>query len=163
MLKNAKFNEDRTHRFFLSRLWDNAHSKILFIGINPSTADETEDDHTVTRLIKFSQSWGFGGFTIVNLYSFITPEPDDMKKFYMGLSKHQLNLHNKENLNEILRRARICSMVVFCWGANADLDDIMAYKLVRTFKDAYCFGHTKDGHPKHPLFLASHTQLIKFR
>lgn len=162
MLKSAKFNDDRTHRYFLGRLWEPHHSKILFIGLNPSTADEHEDDHTVRRLIRFSQDWGFGGFYLMNAYSFVATEPPDMKQYYLKLSVHQERIVHRQNVKMILDRASICSMVVFCWGANVHHDDKPISTLVKKFGDARCFGKTKDGHPKHPLYLSSHTQLIKY-
>lgn len=162
MLKSAKFNEDRTHRYYLSRIWDEKMSKMLFIGINPSTADGEKDDHTVSRLVKFCQSWGFGGFYIVNLYSFISPEPEDMIDHYNNLTNKMEKALHKQNMAVALRYGRICSMITFMWGAGIP-NQTQADKYIRTFRDAYCFGKTREGHPKHPLFLASHTQLTKFR
>ena len=162
MLRSAKFDEEHKHRYYLSRIWDDSHSKILFIGLNPSKADDVEDDNTVRRLITFSQSWGFGGFYIVNLYSFIATEPEDMIRwYYMRTNKMQRALF-KQNMEYALRYARICSMTAFCWGAGIPNEEAST-RYIRTFRDAYCFGHTKDGHPKHPLFLAGNTELIKFR
>lgn len=162
MLKAAKFNEDHTHRYYLSRIWDDSTSKMLFIGINPSTADGEDDDHTVSRLVNFCKSWGFGGFYIVNLYSFVSPDPDKMIQHYLGLTnKMEKSLH-KQNMQVALRYGRICAMTTFMWGASIPNEE-QADKYIRTFRDAYCFGKTAHGYPKHPLFLASHTQLIKFR
>lgn len=165
LLKAAGFNPERTHRYYLSRLWDDKVSKIMFIGLNPSTADELEDDQTVRRLVSFSKSWGFGGFYLTNLYSFIATEPRDMIEYYEGKTKVMENRLHKKNMESVLRYGRVCSMTVFCWGASNEgsRQEDHAAKFIRTFKDAYCFGRTQGGHPKHPLFLASHTQLQKFR
>jgi hypothetical protein len=163
MLTTAKFNDDHTHRLILGRLWNESSSKIMFIGLNPSKADDVENDNTVRRLIKFSQNWGFGGFYIGNIYSYIATEPKDMIKYYSQLPNSQVKKLQKANLHQVIDRASICSMTVFCWGANVDQDDPWVEIVIRRFKNAYCFGKTKDGHPKHPLFLASHTQLQKFR
>lgn len=161
MLKAAKFNDAKTHRYYLSRLWEPKHSKLLFIGLNPSKADDVDNDPTVTRLVNFSKSWGFGGFYITNLYSFISPDPDEMIKWYYSRTSKMQRALYKENMEYALRYARLCSMVVFCWGASNPQQEI-ANKYIRTFRQAYCFGVTKEGHPKHPLYLASNTQLVKY-
>lgn len=55
---NAEFNKDRTHRYALQRKWGKGERHILFIGLNPSRADETFNDPTITRCINFAKDWG---------------------------------------------------------------------------------------------------------
>ena len=45
----ACFSNDRIYRYSLWRRWDNGPT-LNFICLNPSTADETRNDPTVTRL-----------------------------------------------------------------------------------------------------------------
>lgn len=161
--KAVKFSDDGKHRLLLGRLWNTSHSKVLFIGLNPSTADGEEDDNTVRRLIKFASDWGFGGFYLCNLYSYISTDPENLAPYYLGLSDHARKLVDKRNFKIILERGAICSMVVFCWGAGGFEEDGPADKIIRTFRDARCFGKTKNGHPKHPLYLPSHLKLTQFR
>lgn len=40
MLKEALLSEDRKYHYILSRTWDEAKPAVLFIGLNPSTADK---------------------------------------------------------------------------------------------------------------------------
>lgn len=162
MLRSAVFNKERTHRFVLSRIWDDKFSKILFIGLNPSTADGLEDDATVRRLINFAKDWGYGGFYLCNLFSFIATEQEDLKAWYDPLSHGQEIKALKENILYLKRYKKICSTHVKCWGAGAFPSDTQ-FRIHRLFPDAQCFGHTKDRHPKHPLYLASDTQLIPFK
>jgi len=54
------------YRYSLTRIWDYTLGKVVFILLNPSTADETEDDRTSSKCIGFAQQWGFGSIT--NLY-----------------------------------------------------------------------------------------------
>lgn len=159
----AKFSDDGKHRLVLGRLWNTSNSKIMFIGLNPSTADDQEDDHTVTRLINFADGWGFGGFYLCNLYSYISTDPDELAPYYLGLSNHSRKLVEKRNLKALMDRASICSLVVFCWGAGGFEEEGPADRIIRTFKDARCFGKNKNGSPKHPLYLPSHLSLIPFR
>ena len=57
---NATFDKDRVYRFALWRFWDDGLPKIMFVGLNPSTADENKNDPTVRRCIGFAERWGFG-------------------------------------------------------------------------------------------------------
>lgn len=163
MQRTAKFSPDKLHRLFLGRTWDQDLSKIVFIGLNPSKADDTQDDNTVRRMIRFTEDWGFGGFYLCNLYTYISTDPKLMVKWYQSLSPHKLKLHERENLKFIKSRAEVCSVVVFCWGAGAPEEDGPQNAIIRTFPEARCFGKTQNGHPKHPLFLPSHLQLTRFR
>ena len=56
------------------------HPLILFIGLNPSTADETKNDPTIRRCINFAKDWGYGGVMIANLFAFRSTSPEIMKQ-----------------------------------------------------------------------------------
>lgn len=166
MLKSAKFNPEGTHRMYLSRIWEEKHSKILFIGLNPSTADGMEDDHTVRRLISFARDWGFGGFYLVNAYSFKATDPKDLIVHLRTTPRTQLIEEYKVNLKYIKLYHTICQQTVYCWGTNipeGNLANTWMDRLLRATKGGYCFGLSKDGYPLHPLMLPSNTQLIQFK
>lgn len=78
--KGAKFSECRVYRYSLWRLWDLNKPLALFIGLNPSTADETFDDSTIIRCTRFVQDWDYGGFYMGNLFAYVATKPADMKK-----------------------------------------------------------------------------------
>ena len=79
-LKNtAKLSECRKYRFALWRTWDDSKPYVMFVGLNPSTADETTDDPTLTRCINYAKSWGFGGVCMANIFAYRATEPNDMK------------------------------------------------------------------------------------
>lgn len=61
MKKDAVLSEDRKYRYLLSRNWDDTKPTVLFIGLNPSTADEKEDDPTINKCISYAKSWGNPG------------------------------------------------------------------------------------------------------
>jgi len=48
---------------------------VLFIGLNPSTADENVDDATVIRCIGYAQAWGMQAVVMGNLLSIPTEKP----------------------------------------------------------------------------------------
>jgi len=82
MKSHATFSPCRKYRYSLFRIWDEDKSLVLFIGLNPSTADEKEDDPTIRRCINFAKQWGwgYGGLIMGNLFSFRATQPSDLKQ-----------------------------------------------------------------------------------
>lgn len=48
----------------------------MFIGLNPSTADESKDDPTIRRCIRFAKDWGYGGLLMMNAFAFRATDPN---------------------------------------------------------------------------------------
>lgn len=154
MKKDAYLSDCKKHRYWLLREWDDSKPKILFIGLNPSYANETIDDRTITRLISFSRDfWGYGGFYIANLFSLITPFPEVLFKDQQPVGpKNDTTIQHLFTLTE---------KTIIMWGnGGAHLKrDIEILPLIST---PWCFGKTVSNHPKHPLYLPYSTQLIPF-
>lgn len=153
MRKGAKFGEGRTHRYVLWRLWNEKGERkkfITFIGLNPSIANATHDDNTIKRLIHFTRTWGYNGFYIVNLFSVIATKSKLLK------SLPEVNTYESDYY--ILKAARKSSIVCLMYGNNGILFDRDKYVLNvllegKLLRKTVCFGITKLGHPKHPLYL----------
>ncbi|MCB0280523.1 MAG: DUF1643 domain-containing protein, partial [Calditrichaeota bacterium] len=75
----ARFSRDRRYRYALWRTWADGNDSVLFIGLNPSQADEKENDPTIRRCISFAQDWGFSGCIVVNLFAYCTAYPGELK------------------------------------------------------------------------------------
>ena len=67
---DATFSDDRVHRYALWRIWDESLPKVLFIGLNPSTATETKNDPTIRRCMGYAKDWGYGGYIMGNIFAF---------------------------------------------------------------------------------------------
>jgi len=78
MISDAKLSVCRKYRYALWRIWDKSKPIVLFISLNPSTADEKEDDPTIRRCIGFAKSWGYGGLCMANLFAYRTKSPSEM-------------------------------------------------------------------------------------
>ena len=82
----AKISGCGTYRYALWRHWDSDwngqgdSNSVMFIGLNPSTADATEDDPTLRRCIGFAKSWGFGGLYMLNVFAYRATDPRLMKR-----------------------------------------------------------------------------------
>ena len=145
-----------TYRYCLERRpWPpSGAGTVVFCMLNPSTADDRDDDPTIRRLRGFAAAWGYSGFTVVNLYALRSPDPAALKSHVDPIGP--LNDH------WISEKAAQAGAVVCAWGTHADPDRVAA--VVRTLLDAgvqiQCLGTTKDGHPRHPLYVKGDTTLI---
>jgi len=144
----ALFSECRAYRYALWRLWDAADlGCVLFVGLNPSTADETEDDPTIRRCIRFARDWGYGGIYVCNLFAFRATEPKRMKAASDPIGPINDGL--------IFRYSRYCAMKIAAWG-NAGMfmnRDLAVQRPWILSKPLHCLGTNKNGTPKHPLYL----------
>lgn len=146
----AVFSDDRKHRYILWREWDRRKPSIMFIGLNPSTANESEPDRTITRIIDFTKDWGYGGFYMVNIFTQVTEDPRKLDKIK--------NCTPDELLMEF---AKECDKIVFAWGNFKEARE-RSKAIIAMFPEAYCLVKNKNGSPRHPLYIKGTTQLIKF-
>lgn len=159
MNKGAQFSDDRLYRYALWRIWNENKPLVMFIGLNPSTAAEREDDPTIRRVTRFAYDHGYGGFYMMNLFAFVSPHPHVLETTKDALGD------NDEWLEKINLK---CESICFCWGAFGDPKDrqyirIRAQQVADRYPAAFCLGKTKTGQPAHPLYLHSTTKMIPFR
>lgn len=150
--KSAVLSPCRKYRYSLFRWWDKSKPYVMFIGLNPSTADETKDDATIRRCIQFAKDWGFGGLCMANLFAFRATVRADMKKY-----SYPTGFQNDEWL---LILAKDAALIVAAWGT--DGNHLGREKRVKDMMPPMkCLGKTLGGHPKHPLYLRKDTELIQ--
>lgn len=160
MTSTASFSEDRKFRYTLLREWDSVLPKACFIGLNPSTADETQDDPTIRRCIGFAKAWGKGGLLMLNMYAFRATLPADMKKAH---KKGVDIIGGKRNHLEALQQYvhdHNCDIVIAAWGAHGLVRGMV---LSSSWPELMCLGRNTDGSPKHPLYLKADSQPEKYR
>jgi hypothetical protein len=150
----ATFSTDRRYRYRLWRCWGELDHRCVFVGLNPSTADESENDPTIRKCIGFAKRWGFGAIDVVNLFALVSTLPEGLLK-----ADDPIGHANDATLNGAFQDAR---RIVWCWGQH----DTRVRRLVKARLDAskgYCvpkraetgsLGHSQDGSPRHPLRLA---------
>ncbi len=145
MKKSATFSPCRKYRYTLWRYWGLVDSKyVMFIGLNPSTADEIVDDPTVRRCIAYAHSWGFGGLCMTNLFAFRATLPSDMKA-----AEDPIGPKNNYSLQRIAKNAEV---IIAAWGTHG------AYigrdeEVKEMFPSLTYLKLTKKGFPGHPLYL----------
>jgi hypothetical protein len=157
-LENAcHFSPDRRHRYSLVHRWNPLFGErlILWIGLNPSTADERQLDPTLTRIASFSKREGFDGFWMGNLFGLRTPYPEEMMAAPDPVGPG--------NNAALLEAARVCEKVVVAWGVSGVFQS-RAEEVVQLLAGhkLWCLGTTKDGHPRHPLYVAAAQPLVRW-
>jgi len=151
-IRVAGLSTDLKHRYYLGRIWDKTTRAIVFVGLNPSTATHEVDDPTIRRCRNFAKQWGYGGFIMLNLFSFRATSPKDMKAQH-GSANGPLN-------DRTLKEYQGWD-IVFCWGTHGAFMN-RGKEVADMFPNAKCLGKTAEGHPKHPLYLKSDTKLIDY-
>lgn len=153
----AAFNPARTHRYSLTRVWDRALPRILWVMLNPSTADEDTLDPTIRRCVGFSKAWGFGTLEVVNLFSLRGTDP----RCLHGVHSRKALGADFTNDAAILSGACHASCIIAGWGAHGTLYGRgleVRLLLGRRGHLLHCLGRTAAGQPKHPLYLAASTR-----
>ena len=147
--QGAIFSPCHEYRYALWRIWDHGTKYAMFIGLNPSTADETHDDPTVRRCKRFAKDWGYGGLVMTNIFALRATDPK-----VMLAHKEPVGKENDKYLAYLSSRAGI---VIAAWGvhgAHRGRDQ----KVLRMVKGAHHLGLTKGGLPRHPLYLRADTK-----
>lgn len=153
LFSDALFSEDRIYRYALWRTWDESLPKALFIGLNPSTADEIQDDPTIRRCIRYSRDWGYGGYIMGNIFGYRSTDPQGLKKI-----KDPIGDKNNYWLKKLHKQA---SITIAAWGNHGKFLD-RGEEVVRLLDDLHCLKITKENHPSHPLYLPANLKPIKF-
>lgn len=147
--RSATYSPCEKYRYTLRIVWDESLPVAAFIGLNPSTATEFQDDPTIRRCRKFAEREGCGGMLMVNLFAYRATMPADMK-----IQADPIGEGNR--LAEFLDT---CSGPhIACWGTHGSHLDRGAF-IAPLFRELLCFGKNSDGSPKHPLYLKSSTPL----
>ena len=149
--KSAVFSNCRKYRYSLTRSWNSADGYVLFIGLNPSVADETIDDPTLTRCINFAKDWGYGGLIMVNLFAYMSTYPIDLKKVKLPIG----NNNNKH----ILKKQKKSQLTVAAWG-NDGCFLKRDKEVLKIISNPMCLNINKSGQPAHPLYQKKDQELI---
>lgn len=156
----ALISECGKYRYRLWRLWNADQPVMVWVMLNPSTADAATDDPTIRKCIGFAKTHGFGGIIVVNLFAWRATDPKELSTVPDPIGP--------ENDQHILWacRAPLIRQVVAGWGA-----DRFAQKRARAVRvliqgatglRLQCFRKSeKTGAPWHPLYLPYASPLME--
>lgn len=124
----------------------------MFIGLNPSTANDSTDDNTIRRVKKMAFEWGFGGVYMANLFTYISTDPAKLDPYGNGISKY---------IGYIQQLTLYCDTIIFAWGNFPQA--IERGKIIADLYDGYALELNKNGSPKHPLYVKSNIRPVNYK
>lgn len=165
--KTALISRDRSYRYLLTRAWSEetpltSLMRLAFVMLNPSTADHEVDDPTIRRCTSFARRGEHSGLEVANLFAWRCSDPKQLDDVSDPVGP--------ENDVASLLSARA---VVCAWGSGSGLRGeardlftrrarFVCQDLINTGHVLLCLGTTKDGHPRHPLYVPAATPLVTF-
>lgn len=163
MLKSAVISPCGKFRYRLWRCWDTSQPshKLVFVMLNPSTADALVDDPTIRRCISFAQQHHFGMLEVVNLFAYRATKPADLAR-----GGYNPGADNDRHLAEAAADAQgIC----LAWGSHgarpaveARVQQVLPIIRRHARVPEQCLAITQRGHPAHPLMLPASCRLQDF-
>ena len=151
----AIYSDCENYRYVLTRIWDVAGRKVLFIMLNPSTADATNDDPTIRRCMGFARDWGYGILEVGNLFAYRAAKPEELADVSDPVGP--------ENDGWLSSLGRYTDLVVYAGGNHGAHQGrakyVKEYLWVRHVQWHH-LGLTRAGQPRHPLYLAKSCPLI---
>ena len=167
ILKTERVYRYQLYRDLRSPLFDDpavGERTLCFVMLNPSTADEFQNDPTLVRCVSYASRWGYQHLYVVNLFAYRETDPDSLLRKYNA----SFDIVGPANDRYILNRARESDRVVFAWGALDTRLAWRAYAVCKRLREAlpdsyfWALGLTKDGHPRHPLYMRRDAQLLPY-
>jgi hypothetical protein len=156
MIRTATISDCGRFRYRLGRRWADG-APLLFVMLNPSTADADQDDATIRRCIRFAQAEGFPALEVVNLFAFRATDPKDLRRAGYPAGP--------ENDRHIQEAARAAAKVCLAWGSNAaglERPQIVIPLLRAACAQLHVLRMTRSAHPQHPLMLPASCRLQPF-
>ncbi len=152
--KGAIFSDDGKYRYALWRVWSSYKPPLMFIGLNPSTANHFNDDPTISRLTTRANNEGYGGILAGNLYALVSSNPKI-------LLQKDLDTVGEETDYYLQQMISMAKAVLCAWGSFKPVVN-RASEVLKMINEPYCLGVNADGQPNHPLYIGYDTPMIKY-
>ncbi len=152
ILSTATYSECGRYRYALTRVWSDG-PRVVFVMLNPSKATEAANDPTIERCQRRAQAFGCGGFRACNIFALRETDPRKLRADPVPVGP--------ENEGALSEAADWGDWILCAWGAHgAHLGQgaRTAEHLVASGTPLYHLGLTKNGHPRHPLYVAYATR-----
>lgn len=149
----ADISADGLYRYWLSRRLSMGERTVLFVGLNPSTADAALDDPTIRRCVGFAKAWGFDWLLMGNVCAYRATNPKALFSV-----DDPVGPDNQEALKWMAHKAEL---IVAAWGGHR----LTCYAQtlagwILSLEHTRCLGQNGDGTPKHPLYLPKTSPLL---
>lgn len=144
-----EFSSSGRYRYAMGHIWGGGR-KLVSIALNPSIGSSAKNDPTNTRLERRARAMNLGGVIFVNLFPFIAAKPADLKRAadpYGGRAR-SFNVINEHCVGNFI----LCGWGVH--GTHLGRGHEVETRLRARGFTLHALDLTKDGHPKHPLYIA---------
>ena len=145
----AVYSDCEQYRYALTRIWEPAGRKVLFVMLNPSTATEVQNDPTVERCERRARALGFGAFRVCNIFAWRATDPKNMRA--------QDDPVGPANDAAITEGCDWADQIICAWGthgAHMNRGPHVEHLVRASGLDLMHLGLSKAGHPKHPLYIS---------
>lgn len=148
----ATISADGRYRYTLERSWAQYPRYVLWLMLNPSTADGDADDATIRRCQGYARAWGYTGILVGNLYALRSTSPALLTQVAMQ-GGDPVGPDNLKRVRALLGRA---SMIVCAWGREGPVQSARfnVLQLLRPPRVAHVLRFNSDLNPSHPLRLS---------
>lgn len=162
--RGATFSPCGLYRYRLWRYWqggpDTSPLPVVWLMLNPSTADAEKLDPTIRRCVNFARAWGHNGVEIVNLFAYRATDPNAMRE-----AAKTRDVIGPDNDAAILDACRMAGIVVMAYGEHGRLRgrgfEVAALLRNGGVRVLHYLKLTKAGHPTHPLYQPADSRLVK--
>jgi hypothetical protein len=144
----AVYSDCERYRYELTRIWEGTGPRAAFVMLNPSTATEVQNDPTVERCERRARVLGFGGFRVTNIFAWRDTDPRLMRAAGDPVGSG--------NDAAIVAAALWADLVICAWGthgAHLQRGPQVEALLRATGRPLTCLGLTREGYPRHPLYV----------
>jgi hypothetical protein len=131
----------------------------LFVMLNPSTADATMDDPTIRRCIGFAKREGCTDLTVVNLFALRATDPKQIQAA-TAMGKDPIGPDNWNHFTAQIEGHQRIGLIIAAWGAHPMASTMPVHHERLREARALCLGMTKDGSPRHPLYVKADQPLV---
>ena len=138
---DAVISEDGLYRYELVREWQQIGRRMVFIMLNPSTADAALDDPTIRRCMGYARREGCGGIKVYNLFAVRATDPKELLK--VADPNGESNYYHVSTALDVAEEWR--DIVVAAWGAYPKARRSDVYKLIANHPNTRCLGTTANG------------------
>jgi len=160
----AEFSDCGQYRYALWRIWGAPGDAIAaFIGMNPSSATADADDTTVRQCGKYARRWGYSGLLMLNIWAIRGTDPAEALRGDVDPVGPENNgwivayaedgwLTYPDEAGAAPAGEHRIGLFVAAWGAQGAMNNRgeQVARRITHWRNLYCLGTTKGGHPWHP-------------
>lgn len=165
-LRNVKsdifISDCGNYKYWLTKEWDKDLPRVMYIILNPTTADSEIDNQTLKKCIGFAKGWGYGSVEVFNLFSYITKDLNILKNIIEENGEEAaIGPENDEWIKIAVEKA---DLIVLAWGNKGEEFRDRTEKILNILKGkkVKCLGKTAKKQPRNPRTLAYYISPVDY-